>query len=139
MRALAIDPGNKRIGLALTDPGRIIASPHGVMDAHPRGRLQRRLQALLDAQEVDVVIVGDPLLPSGEVGEQAEKARAFTEWLRSWCTCTVVQVDERLTSRMAERALLEGGLSRADRKAKRDAVAAAILLQGWLEAGSPGG
>ena len=108
------------------------------MDAHPRGRLQKRLGALLEAQEVDVIVVGDPLLPSGEVGEQAERAREFVVWLRSWCGREVVQLDERLTSRMAERALLEADLRRADRKTKRDAVAAAILLQSWLEAGSPG-
>ncbi len=138
MRALGIDPGNKRIGLALTDPGRRFASPHGVMDAHPRRRLQKRLQALLDEQEVEIIVVGDPLLPSGEVGEQTERARDFADWLRSWCEREVVQLDERLTSKMAERALLEGDLRRADRKAKRDAVAAAILLQSWLESRQPG-
>jgi putative holliday junction resolvase len=134
MRVLGIDPGNKRIGLALTDPGRRFASPHGVMDAHPRHRLQRRLQALLDEQEVELIVMGDPLLPSGEVGEQAEKARELAEWLRSWCGREVVQLDERMTSIMAERALLEADLRRSDRKAKRDAVAAAILLQSWLDA-----
>ena len=59
-------------------------------------------------------------------------------WLRTWCEREVVQLDERLTSKMAERAMLEGDLRRADRKAKRDAVAAAILLQSWLESGQPG-
>jgi len=103
------------------------------MDTHPRKRLQKRLQALIDEKDVAVLVVGEPLGMDGSVGTQAEDALEFVTWLRSWVSLPVEQVDERLTSVMAERAMIEGGLRREDRKKKRDAVAAAILLQGWLD------
>jgi len=133
MRALGLDHGSRRIGLALSDPVGVFASPHGFMDTHPRKRLQKRLQALMDDKQVGVLVVGEPLGMDGSVGAQAEEAQEFVTWLRSWVSVPVEQVDERLTSVMAERAMIEGGLRREDRKKKRDAVAAAILLQGWLD------
>jgi putative Holliday junction resolvase len=136
LRALGLDHGSRRIGLALSDPAGICASPKGFMDTHPRKRLQKRLQALIDEMEVSVLVVGEPLGMDGSVGAQAQEARDFVVWLRSWCSLPVEMVDERLTSVMAERAMIEGGLRREERKKKRDAVAAAILLQGWLDARS---
>ena len=134
MRALGLDHGSRRIGLALSDPTGIFASPHGFMDTHPRRRLQKRLQALMDEKGVSMLVVGEPLSMDGTVGAQAEEAQEFVTWLRGWVSVPVEQIDERLTSVIAERAMIEGGLRREERKKKRDAVAAAILLQSWLDA-----
>ncbi|MBR57150.1 MAG: Holliday junction resolvase RuvX [Myxococcales bacterium] len=134
MRVLGIDHGTKRIGLALSDPFGVIASPFGFFDTHPRTRLKKRLEKLFLEQDVRVVVVGEPLMMDGSVGVQAEKVDDFVVWLESWCTVRIERVDERLTSVMAEKALIEGGVRRAERKQKRDAIAAAILLQSWLDA-----
>ncbi len=133
MRALGIDHGTKRIGLALSDPSQTFASPFGFYDTHPRKRLQKRLEKLFAEKEISALVVGEPLTLKGEVGIQAEKVEDFVEWLRSWVTIEVHTVDERLTSVIAEKALIEAGMRRAERKTKRDAVAAAILLQTWLD------
>jgi len=133
MRVLGIDHGTKRIGLALSDPTQTFASPFGFYDTHPRKRLQKRLQKLFEEKNVEILVVGEPLTMSGEVGIQAEKVEDFVEWLRTWCTLEIHSVDERLTSVIAEKALIEAGVRRAERKVKRDSVAAAVLLQTWLD------
>jgi len=112
------------------------------MTGQPLGRIARRalrddLAALLDivrANDVAVVVVGHPLLMSGVAGERAQDAEAFVERLRSEVACPVVLWDERLTSVQANRALLEGNVSRRNRRDVVDAAAAAILLQSWLDA-----
>jgi putative Holliday junction resolvase len=133
MRVLGIDHGTKRIGLALSDPNQTFASPFGFYDTHPRKRLQKRLEKLFEEKEVQALVIGEPLTMSGEVGIQAEKVEDFVEWLRTWCTLEIYSVDERLTSVIAEKALIEAGVRRAERKTKRDSVAAAVLLQTWLD------
>ena len=92
------------------------------------------MEKLFVEQDVQIVVVGEPLMMDGSVGVQAEKVEDFVTWLQSWCTARIERIDERLTSVMAERALIEGGVRRAERKQKRDAIAAAILLQSWLDA-----
>ncbi len=105
------------------------------------GHLQRRelrsdLRALIDvveAHDVSTVVVGHPLLMSGLAGERALDAEKFAERLRASLTCSVVLWDERLTTVQAERALIEGDVSRRTRRKVIDAAAAALLLQSWLD------
>jgi putative Holliday junction resolvase len=112
------------------------------MTGQPFGRIARRalrddLAELLDIvreNDVAVVVVGHPLLMSGVAGESAQDAEAFVERLRSEVACPVILWDERLTSVQANRALLEGNVSRRNRRNVVDAAAAAILLQSWLDA-----
>lgn len=133
-RVLAIDLGTVRVGLALSDPLRITGQPMGRL---PRRALRDDLYALIDlvtANDVSVVVVGHPLLMSGIAGERARDAQAFAERLRGAIPCRVVLWDERLTTVQAERALLEGNVSRRNRKTVVDAAAAALLLQSWLDA-----
>ena len=135
-RVLAVDLGTVRVGLALSDPLRITGQPMGRL---PRRALRDDLGALIDvvrANDVAVVVVGHPLLMSGTVGERALDAQAFAERLRASIACPVVLWDERLTTVQAERALLEGNVSRRNRRKVVDAAAAALLLQSWLDAQS---
>jgi putative Holliday junction resolvase len=133
-RVLAIDLGTVRVGLALSDPLRITGQPMGWI---PRSSLRRDLRALIDvveANDVATIVVGHPLLMSGSAGESAKDAEAFAERLRAELPCPVVLWDERLTTVQAQRALLEGNVSRANRRNVVDAAAAALLLQSWLDA-----
>jgi putative pre-16S rRNA nuclease len=133
-RVLALDLGTVRVGLALSDPLRITGQPMGRL---PRSSLRDDLNALVEvvkANDVAVVVVGHPLLMSGVAGERALDAQTFAERLRGAIACPVVLWDERLTTVQAERALLEGNVSRRHRKTVVDAAAAALLLQSWLDA-----
>ena len=133
-RVLAVDLGTVRVGLALSDPLRITGQPMGRL---PRRALRDSLDALVEvvlANDVTVVVVGHPLLMSGNAGERASDAQAFAERLRGEIGCPVVLWDERLTTVQAERALLEGNVSRRNRRNVVDAAAAALLLQSWLDA-----
>jgi putative Holliday junction resolvase len=133
-RVLAIDSEPSRVGLALSDPLRLTGQPLGQI---PRRALRDNLDPLLDimrSNDVSVIVVGHPLLMSGLSGQSAQDAEAFAERLRAANDCQVVLWDERLTSVQANRALLEGNVSRRNRKNVVDAAAAAILLQSWLDA-----
>ncbi|HZN54699.1 MAG TPA: Holliday junction resolvase RuvX [Candidatus Polarisedimenticolaceae bacterium] len=132
-RVLALDLGSVRVGLALSDPLRLTAQPAGYL---ARRELRRSLEPVLTiirAQEVGTVVVGRPLLLSGEAGDAARDAEAFAARLRERAPCPVALWDERLTTVQAERALLEGDVRRAKRREVIDAAAAAILLQSWLD------
>lgn len=131
---LAVDLGTVRVGLALSDPLRITGQPMGFL---LRRSLRDTLEPILEVirvNDVATVVVGFPLLMSGIAGERAEDAQAFAERLRAEGVCSVVLWDERLTTVQAERALLEGNVSRRNRKKVVDAAAAALMLQSWLDA-----
>jgi putative Holliday junction resolvase len=133
-RILAIDLGTVRVGLALSDPLRITGQPIGRL---ARKALRGDLSALVEivrANDVATVVVGHPLLMSGVAGERALDAQSFVEKLRTEVDCPVVLWDERLTSVQAERALIEGNVSRKNRRNVVDSAAAALLLQSWLDA-----
>jgi putative Holliday junction resolvase len=132
---MGLDVGEARIGVALSDEGGSIAAPLTTVRRGPTDLAD--LRALLDRWEVDALIVGLPTGMSGREGPQAATTRAFAADLaaaigpapplRFW--------DERLTTAIADRVLTERKADRAQRKAERDAIAAAVILQGWLDAG----
>jgi len=133
-RALALDLGTVRIGLALSDPLGLTGQPMGFLQ---RRNTRHDLAALIDIikkNDVSTVVVGHPLLMSGIAGEKAQDAEAFAEKLRAEGVCSVVLWDERLTTVQAQRALIEGNVSRKNRKKVVDAAAAALMLQSWLDA-----
>jgi len=132
-RVLAIDLGAVRVGLALSDPLRLTAQPYGRL---PRRSLENGLAPIVDLVRengVSAVVVGHPLLLSGEPGRGARQAEAFAARLREALDLPVDLWDERLTSVQAGRALLEGDVRRSRRREVVDAAAAAILLQSWLD------
>lgn len=136
-RILALDYGKKRIGVALSDPTRTIASPHATF-ARREGKRPPwpELRKIVDAQEVEEFVVGLPLSLEGEEGEWAAEVRAFGAEVSRRFERPVHWVDERLSSVMATRAVRGMGLKRSAREEKEriDAAAAAIILQAYLDA-----
>lgn len=147
MRALGVDLGSRRIGLALSDSGGVSAAPLSML--RRSGRQAQDHQAILDAaleHDVDVIVVGLPLNLEGEIGTAARKVLSEVDQLRRAVagmtpgqpsSLRVEVHDERLTTVTAERALKEGKVRREDRRLEVDKVAAAVMLQGWLNRHGP--
>lgn len=133
-RILALDHGTKRIGVALSDEMGWIAQP---LETYERRSLEADvayIRRLVDQHEVAEVVMGLPLRLSGRVGPEAEQVQMFIETLERALPVPVVAWDERLTTKAAEQFLIEGNVSRKKRKGAVDRVAAALLLQSYLEA-----
>lgn len=131
-RILALDIGDARIGVAVSDPERIIASPVEVIHRVGWGPDVRRICELCQQYETTLVLSGWPLNMDGTAGFQSEKVRQFCEQLEK-AGLTVFYQDERLTTVTAEHALLEGNMHRRERRQTVDKVAAAVILQQWLD------
>ena len=131
-RIIALDIGDVRIGVAVSDPSRTIASPVKVVTRVGWGPDTRKIKAICDQYETTQVLSGLPLNMDGTEGFQAKKVRDLCAQLEK-AGLTVFFQDERLSTVAAEDALLEGNLSRAERKTKVDKVAAAVFLQEWLD------
>lgn len=131
---MGLDVGERRIGLAIADELGMIASPAGVVQRGD-GDLQRILDAAR-AQGAGVVVIGLPVGLSGREGPQAATVRAFAETLENASEepLDIVFWDERLTSAVAERALEAQGRKKHRRSGEIDAIAAAVILQGYLDA-----
>jgi putative Holliday junction resolvase len=138
MRILALDHGTKRIGVALSDQLKMIAQPLEFIPAEPFGNFLARLKELIRTKEVELILVGMPRNMDGSYGEAAGKVREFVTVLKETVTVPLQLWDERLTSAQANRVLIEGNVRRMDRKEKVDKMAAAILLQSYLDSLSPG-
>ncbi len=133
MRILAVDPGSKRVGLALSDPTETIASALDTVPAQPEESLARRLADIARSHQVVRIIVGLPLRLDATHGPEAAAARRLASAIRHESGLPVELVDERLTTKAAERALIEGGVGREQRRQGIDRVAATMLLQGHLD------
>ena len=136
MRALALDVGEKTIGLALTDEARIAAHPLTVLQRVGNFGDATAIAALVGEHGVTDVVVGMPYELSGKLGHRARRVRAFMAALRSALPAEVPihEQDERFTTAEAERVLIAGDVSRARRRSVIDQQAAALILQGWLDA-----
>ena len=130
-RMIALDVGDVRIGVAVSDPTGTIAQPLEVYRRVGYGPDARYVQALCQQYETSDVLLGLPLNMDGTQGGQAEKAMAFGRVL-SDAGLHVMYQDERLTTVTAERALIGGEVRREDRKRVVDKVAAALILEQWL-------
>jgi putative Holliday junction resolvase len=139
-RALGVDLGARRIGLALSDPTRTVASPHDVLRRdRSRATDHATIVAIARAENVSTIVVGLPLSLSGRTGPAARATLAEIEELRAAAApydIDVVPHDERLTTVTAERSLGEARLRRAERRRLVDKVAAAVMLQSWLDSGA---
>lgn len=132
MRAIAFDVGLKRIGIAVTDPEMILASPHSTLSPQEIGPF---LKNYIPAEEIICFVVGKPLKHDGSPSESAVLVQQFMDWLKAqWPEIPLEMIDERFTSIMAADALRQGGLKKQDRKNKSllDSTAAALILQSWL-------
>jgi putative Holliday junction resolvase len=132
-RILAIDYGQKRVGLAVTDEDRIIASP--LTTVHSKDIIVF-LKDYMKRERVDLFVVGEPRQMNNQASESVKFIDPFVRLLaREFPEIPVERVDERFTSKMAQRSMLESGLKKKDRSDKSivDMVSAAIILQSFLE------
>ena len=132
-RLVAVDPGTKRVGLAVADPMRLFARPYGTFSPDEAVDALRALHA---GEGVETVVVGWPLTPEGEEGEATRRVQPFIGRLRRTLPdVQIVKWDERFTSEMAKEAIREAGTARKARRdrGRIDAAAAAILLQDYLD------
>jgi len=139
IRILALDPGSKRIGIALSDELGWTAQPLETYERRSVGEDLAHIRHLVRQHQVGRVVIGFPVRLDGHAGPEAETARRFLESLERALDVPVIAWDERLTSKAAERVLIEADVSRKKRKGAVDRVAAAILLQSYLESLSSGG
>ncbi len=133
---LGVDLGAKRIGLAVSDPGASIAFPAGFIASRGRARDVAALRALIEARGIVRVVVGLPVHLDGRPSADSEAARRFADALGAAAGVPVDLLDERWTSRAAERSLAESRGGRKRRREAVDAVAATLLLRTFLERAS---
>lgn len=132
-RTLAVDPGSKRVGLAVSDPSGTIAQALSTEPAEPAATLASRLAQIAKAHEASRIVVGLPLRLDGGHGPEAKAAQELADRLRKASGLPVELVDERLTTAAAEKSLIAGGVRREKRRMSIDGVAATLLLQGHLD------
>ena len=133
-RILGIDFGDRRIGVAVSDGLGLTAQPVGVVATQAEGQHLGELAGICREREVECVVVGLPRNMNGSLGERAQVTLEFVEALRGALDLPVETWDERLTTRQDERSLRARGLTHKKRKARRDTVAAQLILQGYLDA-----
>ncbi len=133
MRTLAIDHGTVRMGIAVSDELGMIASPLEFIPAEPFADFLKRLQQILADKQVSQIVVGMPRNMDGSFGPAAEKVREFVAKLKESVTVPIRTWDERLTSAQANRLMIQGNVRREQRREMVDAMAAAILLQSYLD------
>jgi putative Holliday junction resolvase len=132
-RVLGLDLGDARIGVAISDDGRRLAVPLGTIRTGAPADL-KSIAELVREHSVALVILGHPLLLSGEAGERAHHAERFAEALRAVLPVPVLLQDERLSTVEAERALRATGAKGRARRRHVDRSAATVILQSWLDA-----
>lgn len=132
-RILAIDYGKRRTGLAVTDPLRITANPLLTVET---ATLPNWLDQYFAANEIDQVVIGYPTQMNGQESDSMQYIRPFMDLFhRRWPQMPLIQYDERFTSTLAHRAMIEGGMPRLKRRDKAvvDRLAATIILEGYLD------
>jgi putative Holliday junction resolvase len=138
-RLLGVDYGQVRIGLALSDPDGQLAFPLTTYQRRQQAEDADFFRRLVEQEEIDRIVVGLPVHLDGREGAKARQARKFGQWLTAVTGRPVAFWDERFTTVEAESALWKAGLTHKKRRARRDRVAAQILLQAYLDAGCPQG
>ena len=133
MRVLAIDPGTVRIGLAISDPSGTIAQPLSVLRRRSESEDLKAINDLVREHDVDQIVVGLPRMMDGRLEAAALDAQTFGERVGRATGRPVAYWDERLTTVAAERYLIEQGKRRGKRRQEVDRMAAALMLQGYLD------
>jgi len=130
---MGLDVGEKRIGVALSDSLRIMAGALTVVERITDDAALKEITDLARDNEVERIVVGMPRSLDGSLGKQAQAVQSFVDLLKERTDISVVTWDERLSTVAAERAMLETGMKRDKRKKHRDSLAAAFILQGYLD------
>jgi len=131
MRCLALDYGQKRIGVAISDLSNTIATTHSVLINNKS--LLENIKNIVIAEKITHIVIGLPLHMSGEKGDKALMAESLGENIKSFIDVEIVYEDERLTTVSAQRILIAGDVRRDKRKSKIDALAATFFLQKYLD------
>jgi 23S rRNA pseudouridine1911/1915/1917 synthase len=132
-RVIGVDPGEARVGVAVSDESRFLASSNETMAFDSDVGVARRLAELATERGADTIVVGYPIRMDGSVGPRAVRSRELAIALEDASRCRIVLWDERLSSSEAERIMREGGERARDDKGRVDQIAAAIILQGYLD------
>ena len=133
MRIMALDVGEATLGVAISDELGITAQPITTIDRRGMKHDLRAIADLVDRHEVGTIVVGLPLRLSGVAGSSAESTLEFAERVRARVNLPIVTWDERYSTMQAERVLLEGDVSRRRRREVINQIAAAIILQSYLD------
>ncbi len=134
MKILAVDPGDQRIGLAVSDPTGTLARPLEIIQHEQRDADAARVAAVAAEQQAELILVGEPLGAEGQATPQSRKARRLAAAIREHTPIDVIMWDESGSSQTAQAARIESGIGPAGRQAAVDAEAAAIILQSYLDA-----
>jgi putative holliday junction resolvase len=132
-RIMALDVGDSRIGIAFSDPSRMLASPHSIV-ARADGQPAERIATLAKAEAISLILIGLPKNMDGSTGSQARKVQTFAKQMQEHLPDRdIVFWDERLTTRHAVLLRREGGAGKQKRAKPIDDMAAAVLLQSYLD------
>jgi len=137
MKILGLDLGRRRVGVAVSDPGGVVAHPLDQLEVTGRRALLEAVARLVADQGVGRVVVGMPLLADGRRGQQARWTDEVVAALRQALPVPVTVWDERYSTHEADEAMREAGLKPHLRRARRDKVAATLMLQAYLDSGAP--
>ncbi|MCI8468162.1 MAG: Holliday junction resolvase RuvX [Eggerthellaceae bacterium] len=133
MRIMALDIGEVRVGVAVSDPGERVASPVCVLQARDVADHAKPFRRVLEDWEPELLVCGLPLTLAGEEGPQAQRIRKVTSQVSAATGLPVTFVDERLSSAEAKRSLREKGYDERAMRGKVDMIAASLFLQAWLD------
>jgi putative Holliday junction resolvase len=132
-RLAGIDYGTVRIGVAISDPGQILASPLGMRQRGGNVDDARYFRQLVQDEALVGFVIGLPVHTDGQESRKSAEARAFGQWLAEQTGVPVAFYDERYSTKFAERSLLDAELTRKKRKQRRDMIAAQVILAAYLE------
>ncbi len=136
MRILGLDYGSKTVGVAVSDPMLIMATGLEIIRRDSENKLRKtlaRIESLIDEYEVDKIVLGLPKNMNNTLGDRAEKSLEFKAMLERRTGLEVIMWDERLTTVMAHKTMIESGVRREDRSKYVDSIAAVFILQGYLD------
>jgi len=133
MKILGIDYGQKRIGLALSDPSNMVAQSLKVLKRNGTRKLLGEIKAVVDQNKIERIVIGLPKNMNGSLGEKGNEVLAFVKILEKVVKVPIVTWDERLTTVSAEKVLRQAELSRKKRKDILDKLSACIILQNYLD------
>jgi len=137
MRCLGLDIGDRWIGVALSDPGGILASPLTIIERTEDSQAIKAISDIINKEQVEQVVVGLPLSLDGTLSGQAEKVKEFTDKLAENIKIPMEYRDERLTTVIAQRLKRASGGKKGRGKTRYDSQAAAVILQSYLEESLP--
>jgi putative Holliday junction resolvase len=138
MTTMGLDVGERRIGVALSDPTGLIARPHFVLFRESNERVCKVIAGMVAANGVGEIVVGLPVVSESSLGEQGRRTLRFVRQLRRHVAVPIATWDEAYSSEEAMRLLIQRGTTRLKRKSALDAAAAAVILQEWLDRRSSG-